>query len=62
MCGMRSTAGEVRTEVGTSETNLKTIDVHNARQNSVVRVIRKKKLAPISNLKMFTIKRKKSWW
>ena len=58
---VRSSAGEVWTEVGTSGTNLKTIDVNNARQNSLVRGI-KKKLAPISNLKMFTIQRKESWW
>ena len=39
MCGVRSSAGEVRTKVGTSGTNLKTIEVHNARQKSVVRGI-----------------------
>jgi len=51
----------VRRVVGTCGTNLKTIDVHNARQKIVVRGI-KKKLAPISNLKMITIQRKKSWY
>jgi len=63
-CGGRRSGGEVGRLVETCGRKMKTIDVNKVRQKIVVRAFKekKKKLPPISNIKMITIQHKKSWY